>query len=82
MLTLVGGAVMLFGIVRGVLPLIRTYQQALERPLDESASGPDLKSDMLTGVVVGACGVPVFLVGTVMMKAAFVRRLRRLGGRS
>lgn len=80
-LVLVGGGVMLFGIVRGVVPLVRMYQDALQKPLDDRPADATLQGDMLRGVLIGACGVPVFLVGMVMTKAALYRKLRRLGER-
>ncbi len=80
-LVLVGGGVMLVGIVRGALPLVRTYHDTLQRPMDDRPADATLERDMLRGVLIGACGVPVFLVGLVMTKAALYRKLRRLGER-
>lgn len=77
-LTLIGGAIMLAGGAYALLPLVRLYQANLADPMAQPQGAEQATSDeMIHGVLIGAVGVPIFLVGIVMMKVALFRKLMK-----
>ena len=76
-LMLVGGGVIIGGGAMALLPLVRLYRANLEDPMDQPEGAERATSDeMLRGVIIGAIGVPFFIAGSVMVKAAMFRKLR------
>ncbi|MBS0197147.1 MAG: hypothetical protein JSR77_10345 [Planctomycetes bacterium] len=81
-LTLLGAAVMLYGASIALKELGGLYQGALDNPLGQPADNEKHTSDtMVRGVLVGAAGVPLFLVGTVLIKVAMFRKRGNLAAR-
>lgn len=78
-LTLVGGGLCILGIFLGLAPLFNVYSDALADPLkDSGVTAQQTSSAMLKGLVVGAIGVPVFLVGSIMTGNSLIQKLRRM----
>jgi ascorbate-specific PTS system EIIC-type component UlaA len=77
-LVLLGAAVMLYGLGTALAELIGLYQGALTDPLAEPAvSENDTSQAMIRAAIIGAAGIPVFVVGSVLLKITLVQRLRR-----
>jgi hypothetical protein len=71
---------MAWGVVLALRELGGLYQGVLTDPLGQpEGTEQNAASGMKRGVLIGAAGVPPFLAGTIMLKAA--RRRRRLTGR-
>ncbi|MGH7130387.1 MAG: hypothetical protein ACREJO_00360 [Phycisphaerales bacterium] len=78
-LTLVGGGLCIAGIFLGLAPLMNVYGEALTDPLKDSAvTAQQTSNSMLKGLFVGAIGVPIFLVGSVMTGNSLIQKLRRM----
>ena len=77
-----GMAVVLYGLGSALLELIGLYSSALNTPLDNPAGGEQgVSNRMFRYVIIGACGVPPMLVGSVMLSIGFWSRvMRRLRG--
>jgi hypothetical protein len=76
-LILVGAAIMIFGGYRALSTLAGLYQ----RNIDDALGQPDnseqaASAQMLHGVYIGAAGMPLFLTGMIMRRAAAVRARR------
>jgi len=86
-LTLLGTAILLYGIGDALLDLIGLYQTALNTPLD---APPDYEQHvshaMLVSVAIGAIGIPPLLIGSYLFYSTLRRqhreRQRRRGARS
>jgi hypothetical protein len=89
-LLLAGIGVVCVGVYLALSPVIATYQSAMDDPLKDSpiaqqegAPGGDqqegkaLAKKMLTGVAVGALGLPLTVAGTVLLGISFVQRMRK-----
>lgn len=79
---LVGGALLLAGIFLAFSTLAALYGETLSSPL----TGPDdpgtqTSAGMLKGVLVGAMGIPPFVVGVVVRRGARARLRREQGHR-
>lgn len=80
-LTIAGGALVLYAIYSALMPLLGMYQGELSDPMAD-ANETQVSRDMLTAVGVGAVGIVPFIIGTLMLKSVFIRRaIRRLGSR-
>lgn len=76
-LMLVGGGVIIGGGAMALMPLVQLYKANLDNPMGQPEGAERGTSDqMLRGVMIGAIGVPLFVVGSVMVKAAMYRKLR------
>ena len=73
-LTVGGGALVLYALYHALTPLIGLYQGALNDPLAD-ANEQQTSRDMLTAVGVGAIGIVPFIVGSLMIKHVLIRRL-------
>lgn len=77
-LTLAGAALIVAGIARGVLPLIDVYRNNLTDPLGQPEGAEEkVGPAMRRGVILGACGVPPFIIGSVLLKVTMVQRIAR-----
>lgn len=80
-LTLVGGALVLYAIYSALMPLLGMYHGALSDPMAD-ANEQQVSRDMLAAVGVGAAGIVPFIIGTLMLKSVFIRRaIRKFGSR-
>jgi hypothetical protein len=79
-LMLVGGAVILYGIAAALSQLFGLYQGAVDNAMGMSATAEqEASKGMMRAVIVGACGVPVFLVGSMLLKVSVFQRMRARG---
>lgn len=82
LLTIVGGAVVLVGLFGALSELIGLYSSAMNDPLAADApEGRAVGAAMFRWAVVGAVGVPLLLVGSVLLKLSLFQRLRGRRGR-
>lgn len=73
-----GGAVIIVGIYVALSAFSGLYAGNLSDPLNQpDGAEAGVKSDMLRGVILGAVGAPVFIVGRVMLMVARRRAARR-----
>jgi hypothetical protein len=73
-----GMAVVLYGLGSALVELIGLYSSALSAPLDGPAGGEQAVSQrMFRFAIIGACGVPPMLVGSVMLSIGFWGRIVR-----
>lgn len=82
MLLLVGAAIMLTGFFLALKELSGMYGDTLSDPMGNKAGSvePKTVSDaMLRYVIIGAAGIPVFLVGSLMLRQSLFQRLRGQG---
>jgi len=80
-LTLAGGALVLYAIYSALAPLMGMYQGVLADPMAD-ANETQVSRDMLVAVGVGAVGIVPFIAGTLMLKSVMIRRaIRKFGGR-
>jgi len=75
---LVSGALLAaVGLSRALLQFGAMYQKVSERPLDEPDLTPEDRAEkMLWSAGLGAAGVPMILVGTIMLKTKRRRKRR------
>lgn len=77
-LSLVGAGIMLTGAWIALSALLGLYQAALQDPLGQpEGTEKDVSVAMLRGVYIGAAGIVPFLIGSVLLKTVFFRRLAR-----
>ena len=77
-LTVVGAGVIVWGLWMGLQELRGLYEGATNDALGMGATAEqDASKRMIRWAIVGACGVPLFVVGSVMLKITFVQRLMR-----
>lgn len=77
-LTLAGTAIIVYGIYEAMSELVGMYQGAFEDAMASPEGGEKGVADrMLRGVKIGAIGVPLFLVGSIMLKISMFQRLRK-----
>jgi hypothetical protein len=84
LLTLVGGAMAVWGIFHALAPMIETYQAALDNPLADTMpeDGKQLSREMMVHLPVGILGALMATVGSSMLMFIYGSRvLRRLSGR-
>lgn len=78
LLMLIGGLVMLAGIGLALKELASLYGGVLSDPLGQPEGVEKQTSRaMIQYVILGAAGVPVFLVGTFLLKKSVIQRLHR-----
>ena len=76
LLVLAGGAVIIFGIGMALMQLFGLYQSAMNNAMGMGATAEqDASRAMIRGVIVGACGVPFLIAGSVMLKVTLFQRL-------
>jgi hypothetical protein len=81
-LMLVGGALLLVGIFLAFSTLAALYGDTLSSPLSGADDpGAQTSAGMLKGVLVGAMGIPPFLLGVVLRRGARARLRREQGHR-
>ena len=69
-LLVVGGAVMLGGAAMALSQLVSLYGAVLDDPMEVPEGTEQAASRrMLTGAAIGACGVPLAIVGAVKLRA-------------
>ncbi len=73
---LAGLATMVAGAWRALAPVATLYRETIDAPLDSNATGEGVVGDMVPGLIVGALGAGVYVVGAVMRRAARARRPR------
>jgi len=75
---LAGGAVVIVAIYLALQELGGLYGGALNDPLGQPDGTEKAVSErMIRAVIIGAVGVPFFIVGTVLVKAALFKRVKR-----
>ncbi|MFM9996815.1 MAG: hypothetical protein ACKVU4_13565 [Phycisphaerales bacterium] len=76
-LVLLGGAVMLYGFGAAVVELMGLYQGTFDDPMGQpDGTEEGVSRRMIRSVIIGAVGVPVFIVGSVMLKITLLQRVR------
>ena len=75
LLTLVGGAIVVTGIVGALGELVGLYSSALNDAMAEGPEPKAVRSEMIQWAITGAAGVPFLLIGTVMLKISFFQKL-------
>lgn len=76
-LMLAGGAVLLAGIYVGFAALANFYNDSVVNPLGRAdGAEANTSASMLSGVVLGAVGIPPFLAGVVIVRRSRVRIAR------
>ena len=77
-LSLIGGGVVVFGIVVAVRAFGGLYEGATTNAMGMSATAEeDTSKAMIRAVIIGACGVPLLIAGTVLLKVSMFQRLAR-----
>ncbi len=77
-LTVVGAAIVLWGVFDALVPLMNYYKANVENAMGvPDGAEQRLSGTMLRAVVKGAVGVPVLLSGSVLLKISFFQRLRK-----
>ena len=84
LLSLVGAGIIITGGAIAVSALAGMYGHALSADaLEQPAmSEEETSAAMIRGVVIGAVGVPLIVVGSVLLKASFMRSFARILSRS
>lgn len=78
-LTLVGGIVAVIGLLGALGELMSLYSSALNDPLAADApEGKAVGASMIRWVIIGATGVPLLLVGAVILKISLFQKLRKM----
>jgi len=76
MLLFVGGAVMLYGIGTALHEFVGLYQGAVDNAMGMKANAEqDASKAMIRAVIIGGCGVPLFVAGSVMLKITVMQRI-------
>lgn len=77
-LILLGGAVMLYGFGAAVVELMGLYQGTFDDPMGQPDGMEEgVSRRMIRSVIIGAVGVPFFIIGSVLLKITLLQRLRR-----
>jgi hypothetical protein len=77
LLMVAGGAVIIVGIYVALSAFAGLYAGNLSDPLNQpDGAEAGVKGDMLRGVMIGAAGAPVFIVGRVLLMVARRRAAR------
>ncbi len=77
-LLFIGAALIMAGIVMGLLPLIHLYQGALTDAINQPANiEQDTSRAMFRGIIIGALGVLPFLIGSALVKVSIFQKLRK-----
>ena len=77
-LVLIGAGVMLYGLGTALSELFGLYQGALSDPLAEPKVGEkETSKAMIRAAIIGASGIPFFIVGSVLLKITLFQRLAR-----
>jgi hypothetical protein len=77
-LVLVGGGVIVFGIGTAMMALFGLYGNAIDNAMGMGATAEqDASRAMIRGVIVGACGVPFLIAGSVLLKVTMFQRMAR-----
>jgi len=77
-LVLAGGGLILFGIGGALMALFGLYGNAIDNAMGMSATAEqDASRAMIRGVIVGACGVPFLIAGSVLLKVTMFQRMAR-----
>ena len=75
-LLLVGAGVIVAGLWMGLQELRGLYEGATNDALGMGATAEqDASKRMVRAAIIGACGVPLFIAGSVMLKITVVQRL-------
>ncbi len=75
-LVLIGGGIVLYGLWQALTPLFGLYQGALADPMGQpDGTEESVSASMLDAVKIGAIGLPFLIIGTVLLKISFYRRL-------
>ena len=78
LLLLVGGLLVLYGIGSAVLLLAGLYEANLTDPMNQPEGSEDATAGaMMRAVIIGAAGVPLFVIGAVMLKVTLIQRIAR-----
>ena len=77
-----GMALALYGLGSAILELVGLYSSTLSAPLDNPPGGGEqaVSQRMLHSAILGACGIPPMIVGSVMLGVGLWGRLRRRFG--
>lgn len=77
-LVLLGGAIVIYGVLAGLAPLRGLYEGATN---DAMGMPPTAETDasklMIRAALIGACGVPLLLAGSILLKISIWQRLSR-----
>jgi uncharacterized iron-regulated membrane protein len=77
-LILAGGVTIVYGIGLALYALMGLYQGAVENPMGQPATAEkDTSEAMIRAAIIGACGVPFFIAGSVLLKVSFFQRALR-----
>ena len=75
-LLVAGAALMLYGIGTALGQFVGLYQGAVDDAMGMKANAEqDASRAMIRAVIIGACGVPLFIVGSVLLKVTVAQRL-------
>lgn len=73
----------LYGIAEALAPFVGLYESALTDPMNDAGAAEPAKGEvsrrMLRGVAIGAAGLVPLAIGTIMLKARMIRKLRKRG---
>lgn len=79
MLTLIGIAIVVYGIGSALLEVVGMYQGALNDPLaPNDAAEAAVPANMLRSLVIGCIGIPFLLAGKAFLIVAWRERARRV----
>lgn len=77
-LTLAGAALVGYAIFHGLHELAGLYEGAANDALGMPPTAEkDASAAMIRAAIVGACGAPLLLAGSIMLKVSIFQRLRR-----
>lgn len=78
LLALVGGVIVVVGLLGALGELFALYSSALN---DAMADGPEAKAvgaNMMRWVILGVAGVPLLIVGVVILKISLIQKLLKM----
>jgi len=81
-LTLLGGAVAVAGLLGALSELVGMYSSALNDAMADGPEGKAVGASMMRWAIIGAAGVPFLLVGSVLLKISLFQKLRKAVGGS
>lgn len=78
LMVFVGGLPILYGVGSALLALIGLYEANITDPLNQPEGAErTIAAEMFRAVIIGGVGVPIFIVGAVMLKITLIQRITR-----
>jgi hypothetical protein len=79
-LTLIGIAILVYGVGMALMQVVGMYDAALNHPLDDRPGESGIPGTMLRFVLIGCVGIPFLVAGKVLLIMAYRSRRRARRG--